>query len=253
MKQKSTKSRLIELREILNLSQNDFSATIGVTQGALSQLESGKSKLSLDTLQKICGSFDANCNWLVNGTGNIFISKNPDNHYSEKFGTSEDLRIPLIREEAHAGYINNHQDSAYLKTLDTYKIPGYENGNYRLFEIEGDSMSPTLHSRDIVVTELNDDWNAIGNGNMCVVITCDGIVAKRVYLIKNDSNHIVLKSDNPNYKTYTIAIKDVKEIWEIKSKITSVFTEQPENNFEKIKILESDIETLKKQMKTIIP
>ena len=40
-------NRVTALRENLNLSQQEFADKIGITQGALSQLEAGKSTLSL--------------------------------------------------------------------------------------------------------------------------------------------------------------------------------------------------------------
>ncbi len=251
MVEKDTKSRLTELREILQLSQKDFATSIGVSQGALSQLESGKSKLSLDTIQKISEAFKADCNWLVNGKGGIFLDNTIRKHSFVTIDFDKKTTIPLISEEAHAGYIKNHTNSDYIKTLAAYKIPGYENGNFRLFEIEGDSMLPTIHPREIVVTEFTEEWGKLGNGKICVVITEEGIVAKRVYFVDDDLNNIILKSDNSEYKTYNIDIKEVKEIWEVKAKITSIFTDTPDNHSEKIKTLESDIDLLKKQMKKL--
>lgn len=248
---KNQKSRLNLLRETLSLSQNEFASQIGVTQGALSQLESGKSHLSLETLQKISSTFDVNCNWLVNGTGTIFNEQKTKKHALITVDFDNNVTIPLINEEAKAGYLKNYGDGEYIKTLDTYKIPGYEKGNFRLFEIEGDSMVPTLHPREIVVAEFVDVWDKIGHGKLCVLMTDKGIVAKRVYLLDEDPKHFILKSDNPDFKTFSVPVDKVNEIWEVKAKITSIFTDVNNVNSEKIKSMEADINLLKKQMKNI--
>ena len=60
-------NRVTALREKLNLSQQEFADKIGITQGALSQLESGKSTLSLSTITKISQVFNVDCNWLILG------------------------------------------------------------------------------------------------------------------------------------------------------------------------------------------
>lgn len=244
-------SRLIMLRDLLSLSQQEFASRIGITQGALSQLESKKSKLSLDSLLKINRTFGVDCNWLVTGEGEIFYQKNVrelrrmgnGNHNVARSG-----HIPLIRGEAHAGYLKNYQDEEYLNSLDVYKIPGYESDGYRLFEVEGDSMIPSIHPGEIVVCEGLSDVNAVENGGLYIVVAEEGIVAKRVYIYEEDRSMLILKSDNTNYKTYSIPMNNVREIWQVRAKITSVFTQPQVVDDSRLKELETDILTLKKEM-----
>ena len=250
------KSRLTMLREMLGMSQKEFAENVGITQGALSQLETGKSKLSLDSLQKISLAFKANCNWLVNGKGDIFMKEASVNKVQMRdqvitMDINEVALIPMIREEAHAGYVEGYEDSEYLQTLDVYKIPGYEKGNYRLFEISGDSMLPTIHPREVVVCECCREWEKIENGTLCVVISEKGIVAKRTYYYEEDRSVLILKSDNSTYKTYSLPIDDIYEIWLIRAKITNIFSHGSTVDESKIQSLESDIKELQLQMRTL--
>lgn len=247
------KSRLPALRELLELSQKEFAERVGITQGALSQLERGRSKLSLDTIRKISLTFNVNCNWLVNGRNDIFLNEAAKEKPAVRQSViTRDLQgnvlIPLIREEAHAGYGKSCQDTEYLHTLDVYKIPGYESGNYRLFEVNGDSMMPSIHPREIVVGEFVEEWEALEMGSLCVVVRDDGIVVKRAYFVKEDAHTLILKSDNPRYKTISVPVKDVKEIWRVQAKITHVFPSGQMIDASKIESLESDIRQLKEQM-----
>ncbi|MEM9856024.1 MAG: LexA family transcriptional regulator [Bacteroidota bacterium] len=250
------KSRITVLRDMLGLSQREFANNVGITQGALSQLESGRSKLSLDTLQKISLAFKANCNWLVNGKGNIFMKEVAKNKVKVRSSiVTMDLKdtalVPLIGEEAQAGYIKGYNDTAYLQSLDVYKIPGFENGNYRLFEINGDSMIPTIYPREMVVSEHAESWEDIENGALCIIITEEGIVAKRAYFYEEDRDTLILKSDNADYKTYSVPLDDVLEIWLVRAKITNVFNHDKQPDTDKLRSLEEDMRMLKAQVRNL--
>lgn len=248
-------SRLIMLRDLLSLSQQEFASRIGITQGALSQLESKKSKLSLDSLLKINRVFGVDCNWLVTGEGEIFYQQNVRELRrmgNANNGVKRGGFISLVRGETHAGYLKNYQNEKYLNSLDVYKIPGYENGGYRLFEIEGDSMIPSIYPGEIVVCEPVSDALAIENGGLHIVVAEEGIVAKRTYIYEEDRNMLILKSDNPGYKTYSISMSGVREIWQIRAKITNVFTQPQVVDAARLKELETDILILKKEMSRLI-
>ena len=244
-------SRLIILRDMLSLSQQEFASRIGITQGALSQLESQKSKLSMDSLLKINRVFGVDCNWLVTGEGEIFYQQNvrePHSMSNAEHCVNRSGYIPLIRGAAHAGYIKNYFNEKYLDSLDVYKIPGYESDEYRLFEIEGDSMIPSIYPGEIVVCERSPDPMAVENGALAVVVAEEGIVAKRTYIYEQDRTMLILKSDNPDYKTYSIAMDTVHEIWQVRAKITSVFSQPQVVDASRLRELEEDILTLKKEM-----
>jgi transcriptional regulator with XRE-family HTH domain len=251
---KAGKSRITELRELLKYSQKDFAEKIGITQGALSQIESGKSNASFDTLKKISDEFNINCNWLIKGIGEVSLSdvENilPDVRVTPiiQFAMMKDKAlIPLVKQEAHAGYIQGYEDAEYIKTLDVYQIPGFERGNYRLFEVVGDSMVPTIHPGEIVVCEFVKDWKSIENGVLAVVIAKEGIVAKRIFLYEEHRASLILKSDNSHYKTYSVDSHDVLEVWRIKAKITSLLNETDIDS-RRIERLESDLIQLKAQV-----
>ena len=258
--EQTTAERIVKLRKQLSISQKVFADKIDITQGALSQLESGKSALSLQTIYNICQIFEVDCNWLILGTGREFkpltaINTQEDSEILIKPAKIKQLfsanLVPLINEEAHAGYISQCQNDDYLEALDVYRIPGFENGNYRMFEIEGDSMVPSIYPREIMVTESVSDWSLIENGVLCVLITEEGIVAKRVYSYEEEPKVLMLKSDNPDYKTYSIGFDKVKEIWEIKAKITSVLNADDHPTVERFRTIESDIQEIKNKLNNI--
>ncbi|MGC6589686.1 helix-turn-helix domain-containing protein [Paenibacillus sp. Dod16] len=55
------------IRKLNSLNQVDFAKVIGISQGTLSDIESGKSNPSIETLISLHEKFDVNLNWLIKG------------------------------------------------------------------------------------------------------------------------------------------------------------------------------------------
>ncbi|NJM26213.1 MAG: S24 family peptidase [Bacteroidia bacterium] len=85
-----------------------------------------------------------------------------------------------------------------------FTLPILGKGNFRAFEISGDSMLP-LASGTIVVGEKLDRLADLKDGNTYVLVTRqDGIVYKRVFNYLRESGELMLVSDNDKYKPYAI-------------------------------------------------
>lgn len=65
-------SRIKELRLFLNLSQEEFGARLGVTNAAISRLESGARGVTEQMLLSISRVFGASYLWLTTGEGPMF-------------------------------------------------------------------------------------------------------------------------------------------------------------------------------------
>lgn len=65
--------RLKELRQYLQLSQNDFAEKLCLTQTHISSLESGRRALNDRTIKDICTMFGVNEKWLRTGQGEMMI------------------------------------------------------------------------------------------------------------------------------------------------------------------------------------
>ena len=66
--------RLRAVRKALNLNQKEFGAKIGITDAAISKLESGQNRLTKQAISAICREFNVNYEWLTTGTGEMFTS-----------------------------------------------------------------------------------------------------------------------------------------------------------------------------------
>ncbi|MCM4161769.1 LexA family transcriptional regulator [Antarcticibacterium flavum] len=106
-----------------------------------------------------------------------------------------DGRIPFIPVKAHAGFIKSYSNDLIEDEYDFYRIPGYYSGiGYKLFEIEGDSMAPTLESGDIVICQ-DIALKKLKARDTLVVITKEKVLVKRFMTQTRDN--IVFTNDNP--------------------------------------------------------
>jgi transcriptional regulator with XRE-family HTH domain len=71
MDKKTVGQRIRELREARKLTQQQLAKSLGIKQGSLTQLETGKSKAPASTtLTKLARVFEVDPEWLMTGRGN---------------------------------------------------------------------------------------------------------------------------------------------------------------------------------------
>ena len=70
--------RVKAVRQALGLSQQEFGSRIGIKISAMSYLESGKSRLTESNAILICKEFNVSREWLLNGTGEMFLPESSD-------------------------------------------------------------------------------------------------------------------------------------------------------------------------------
>ena len=126
--------------------------------------------------------------------------------------------IPYVPVRAAAGYLDGFGDSAYMETLPSFSLPGLTNGTYRAFEVDGDSMFPTLENKEIVVCQWVEKPDYIREDRVHIIVTKNrGIVVKRLLNRIEKYGYIVAKSDaldNRNlYPNLEIYPDEIEEIW----------------------------------------
>ena len=86
-----------------------------------------------------------------------------------------------------------------------------------------------------------------------VVVTISIIIAKRLF--RHDTNPIsyLFKSDNPEYKTYSIQGDDILEIWHVKAKISSITDQESYIQNQRFQSIENEIRQLKEHISRVLP
>jgi phage repressor protein C with HTH and peptisase S24 domain len=159
--------------------------------------------------------------------------------------------IHFVPVKAAAGYLAGYADSEFIDELNTVTLPMLSGGNYRAFEIIGDSMLPTP-SGSIIVGEKVEDLEDVKNNNAYIVISRnEGIVYKRIVKSNKAKNKVSLVSDNPSFQPYQVNAEDIIEIWQAQVVIGKVTSQQrwDVNSLANlVNNLQDQVSTLKKKM-----
>jgi DNA-binding XRE family transcriptional regulator len=132
--------------------------------------------------------------------------------------TSGRENMVMVPVRARAGYLNGYGDVEYIEKLPAFRLPGFTNGTFRIFEVEGLSMYPTFDDKDLIITRFVEDMRQITNDRIHVVVTKnDGVVVKRVLNRIETEGKLILKSDNikdrQDYPTMIVDIDEILEVW----------------------------------------
>ncbi|HBT09166.1 MAG TPA: transcriptional regulator, partial [Leeuwenhoekiella sp.] len=165
----SISKQLKTLRESSSLSQKKVAEELGITQGAYSLIENGQNSITTEHLLTLSKLYSVPTDRILKGSHNSIMM------------SSSNGFVPLINVEARAGFIENRDNEQWMSTLDMFKLPGYEPAQgQKLFEVEGDSMAPTLMHGDILITQHTDDLNEILDGSVAVIVTTKSVLTKRI-------------------------------------------------------------------------
>jgi len=141
----------------------------------------------------------------------------------------------LVPVQAQAGYSVQHNEAVYLQDLPRYRIPGFEHGTYRAFEVAGDSMEPTLNHRDVVVASYVDNWRLLEPGDVYVVVTAESVMLKRIReRITAHDMTVMLYSDNHHRKPYPMDCADIAQLWRVRGYISTYLPSAPDVTVERL-------------------
>ena len=218
-------SNLQLLRKRQHLSQQDVARELNVSRSSLSTYELGTVEPPYSTLLKLAKFYRLSVDVLLREDLSKWSEQKISAWQQEAdiagqklrvltttVGSDNEENIELVDTKAKAGYTTGFADPEYIASLPTFRLP-FLNGQrkYRAFSITGDSMPP-VPDGSIVIGEFVQDWNAISDGQECIVLTLDeGIVFKKVFI---EPQGLLLVSTNPTYELYLVPFNEVREVWQ---------------------------------------
>ena len=260
--------------DALNLNNNSFSKEIGVTSSTIDSITNGRSqpdgskkrtKPGYDLLNSIIKNCDVNPDYLFGSSDVMFQSEEkqiqePLNRFTNTLRMPKVITVKEDGEEnisfvgvkARAGYLNGYGDLDYIENLPSFSMPMLNNGTYRCFEVQGNSMVTTLYDGDVIFGKYVDDLRNIIDGRIYIIVSKnDGVVVKRVINRIQESGKLILKSDNTNgnYPTYTVPVEDVVEVW-YASMYASRQMPDPVDIFERMHALEGKLIEVEELLKS---
>ena len=140
-----------------------------------------------------------------------------------------DDNLEMVPIRAQAGYAVQHSEAVFMQDLPRYRVPGFEHGKFRAFEVSGDSMEPTMNHQDIVVCSYVDNWRLLVPDDIYVVVTTESVMLKRIReRIITRETEVVLHSDNPHRRPYPLDAADITELWRVRGYISSYLPSAPD-------------------------
>lgn len=226
--------KLIEIRKSLGLNQESFARKIGYSREVVSKIENEKMEPSKWFVQAVL-KFQNDHHFIQPGSDVKFLGKfshEPKKIYKPYFEQRQVLKnlpseylVPLVGIKAQAGYVKGYEQTDFIETLEKYSLPPGVNPTgavWRYFEIDGDSMEPTLSAGDIVLATMvpHEDWQDIKNFCVYVIHTNDQLLIKRIY--RKSNTEWVLISDNEEMAPQVLLrVEDVKQLWLFRRQIRS--------------------------------
>src|ERR1700722_10999820 len=239
------------LRKLRGWTQEEFAAKLGIKRSLLGAYEEERAEPRLEVLETISDMFKLTLDELLrkelgDAKGVSYISK----RRAQKLISATD-DVQLVPVKAAAGYLAGYADPEFLDELNTFTLPMLAPGNYRAFEIVGDSMLPTPSGSVIVGEKVEDLEEVKSNQTYVVVSRNEGIVYKRVLKNNKSKSKLTMVSDNTSYQPYNMNSDDVLEVWKATMIMSKAKTQQRWDVNQLANLvtnLQDQVSTLKKKM-----
>ncbi len=192
-----------------NSTQKDFAKNLIFSSSYLSEVESGKTKPSLELLLKISKITNYSLHWLLTGQGHMFIEATESmvREDSASYGAlGEFTLVPMLSTADEAGL---DVKGLVERGRDRYAFRRQwlrSKGNVEelvLIEARGDSMDPTIADGDAVL--INCAQKKVIDGHMYALRTKNAIMVRRLQPI--GAARIKVMSDNKLYDSYEIDLE----------------------------------------------
>lgn len=214
--------RLKQIRQVLGIKQVDLAKVLKINPSAISQMESGRTNPSLETLSELVVNYNVNLHWLIKGIGKMFNTANDTSSQNGSWDDfqkllndrleeivqarldlmdSDTVEIPVSGEIAAGEPMENYGTLLDVVTVRRSLINGSLN-NFVALRVNGRSMEPDIRNQDVVLIRYCNEWRELA-GKICAVRIDGGITLKRL-ILDDVQKMIVLLSINENYQPILI-------------------------------------------------
>jgi transcriptional regulator with XRE-family HTH domain len=238
------------LRRLRGWTQEEFSQKLRIKRSLLGAYEEERAEPRIDVLEVVCDIFKLTMDDMLRKD----LSDNKGNYLAkrraQKLATGRP-DIPFVPVKAAAGYLAGYADADFIDELNTFTLPMLTGGDYRAFEIIGDSMLPTPSGSVIVGEKVERVDDVRSNNTYIIVSRNEGIVYKRILKSNRAKNKLTLVSDNPAYQPYSIDSEDIVELWQAQVIISKAGLQQQWDVNQLANVvnnLQNQVNSLKKRM-----
>ena len=218
--------RIRKVIDYLDISDRKFAESIGLPQTTISSMFKRGNDPKVSIIQAIINAHTfISLDWLMTGQGEM--TNRPTSQGNAKLVENiQYMEVPVVHIHARCGYLTGYGDPVYIDSLPTMPVivDKTYNGNYRVFETEGDSMDDgsrkaIFEGDKVLCREVKRDlWQYKLHYNdwyFAIVDKKDGIVIKQIIDHDVEKGIITCHSLNPLFEDYKICLDDVAELYNV--------------------------------------
>lgn len=185
-------------------SLSELAKKSGISNSALSRCFNGGDP-SVATATAICNVAEVSIDWFLTGK-----------EHPSTVNDSNSTRIPFFQAEASAGpglIAAEDHDEKKSVLIPAGILPatgGSAPHSFCAIQAKGDSMTPTIPSGSLLVVNQSD---CLLREGIYVVCRGESLLVKRT--LPRENNMVRLKSDNPQYESEDIDLKDPSQNFQI--------------------------------------
>jgi len=204
-----------KVRELNNLSQKDLAKKIGVSTVVYGKYERGVTEPGISKLEKIAEILNVTPNDLLLDDESV-SQVNEDQVFLTRTTVNVD-RVNLKVSAGHSGVASQEReqvDQEHWPVLPSKTPAGYR---WVVFQVDGDSMFPTIEHNDYICCDLVDDGYSPG---VYMIRFQDGSFScKQIQKImdrsSDDYGKLELISHNRSYGSQVITVDSVSKAWRV--------------------------------------
>ncbi|MEB3790485.1 XRE family transcriptional regulator [Acinetobacter sp. IK40] len=196
------KDRLKEARKRAKKSQKDVVAAVGITQSALSQLETGlvNSSSHLPSIAKYLG---VDAYWLQTGQGQAELDPSQPEH-AINISPVQAKMAPVLS-WVQAGIFTNVQAVDMAQVEEWLPLPDDCDQCFYL-KVQGLSNYPVFHEGDYILVDPTVQYSDMQSGDMIVVRKHEDATFKKLVIETDNSRY--LQALNPEFKPNIIPLDE---------------------------------------------
>lgn len=180
--------RIDELLKLKHLQKKEFYSQIKISDGAVSQWRTGKTKPSLKSISKIADALNVSSEYLMYG---MEQKEKPSLELGEPIGNITGIPIIASVKAGYNGLAIEDNTGEYVQ-IPSIMLHGHSSSECRAMRVRGDSMYPKMQDGDIVVVHIQQE---VENGRVAVcIVNGDEGTIKRFFRFKDC---VELWPDNP--------------------------------------------------------
>ena len=216
-------------------SSRQFALSLKYLPQSLSEIIQKRRDVPIELLRKAIEVYNLNPVYLFTGNGPFFMQE--EERKDVKILTivansARNEQIIHVPESAISSYINGHHKPNFIKDLPTFSLPEYtyQTTTHRSFDVVGNAMEPILFESDKVICSYVDptNWSAgIKDYYIYVIVAKGDIYIRRIVNKLRLENKIELFADNKSFAPMTLPTSDIKEIWHIRTKLSTLSHAKP--------------------------